>query len=250
MANQEAASTQDQLKLSIRVDKKRAADDPFKLPKFLLADATGDLAALVDTDVATAPAEGDRAGASERKRRAFTELARQLRGGQRFIGNIDEDDITEDERTSVFEAYGWKGGKVGHALDDDSAVLANVRLALSITAEEVPDPKHRYPAARLARIETQLGIIEADQATATGGDRQKATRLRNLALETAATTLARVRFYYCCASRDADQTPELARIGFTPRHDPQPAGGKRDGGMTPPPAPPTGPGTPTPGAPA
>jgi len=33
----------------------------------------------------------------------------------------------------------------------------------------------------------------------------------------------RVRFYYCCASRDADQTTELVRIGFQPRRDPQPA---------------------------
>lgn len=42
-------------------------------------------------------------------------------------------------------------------------------------------------------------------------------------METAGTTALRVRFYYACASRDADQTPELLKIGFTPRHDPQPA---------------------------
>ncbi|MBS0660983.1 MAG: hypothetical protein JSR82_22410 [Verrucomicrobia bacterium] len=35
----------------------------------------------------------------------------------------------------------------------------------------------------------------------------------------AQTTLHRVRFFYCSASRDADQTPELARIGYQPRRE-------------------------------
>lgn len=108
-------------------------------------------------------------------------------------------------------------------LDDDDRVLTNARLALGIGEEQVPNPAHRYPAARLQRIQTQLGIAELDQDKATGGDRQSATRLRNTALEMAATTASRVRFYYCCASRDADQTTELARIGFQPRRDPQSA---------------------------
>ena len=103
----------------------------------------------------------------------------------------------------------------------DDQVLANARLALGLGAADVPNAAHRYPAVRLQRIETQLGIAEFDQDTATGGNRQGATRLRNTALETEATTASRVRFYYCCASRDADQTTELARIGFQPRRDPQ-----------------------------
>src|SRR5712691_2995445 len=66
----------------------------------------------------------------------------------------------------------------------------------------------------------QLGIVKGNAPTATGGDRQKAIELRNAALEMASTTLLRVRFYYCSASRDADKTPELAKIEFQPRRDP------------------------------
>jgi hypothetical protein len=85
MPTQESAALQDQLKLILRINDTRPANDPFKLPSFLLADATSDLAALVDTDEDTAPAEGDRATASNRRRRALTELERQLGGGQRFL---------------------------------------------------------------------------------------------------------------------------------------------------------------------
>jgi len=220
MATQASSETQDQLKLILRIDDQRAADDPFKLPALLRADVAADLATLIDTDGDTPLKEGDRAAASNRRRRALQELERQLRGGYRFIAAIDEEQISEDERMKVFAAYGWKGGKIGAALDDDDAVLANARLALKVGAEEVPNAAHRYPAARLTRIQTQLGIAEVDQATATGGDRQLATKLRDAALETASTTALRTRFYYCSASRDADQTPELARINFQPRRDP------------------------------
>lgn len=223
MPTQQSASIEDQLGTILRVDKKRTADDPFKLPKFLRDDVTADLAALSDTDLATSPAEGKRAGASQRQRRAYAELERQLRGGYRFLLGIDEEEITTDERTEALRAYGWVGGKIGNVLADDAGVLANARLALGITAKEVPDAAHRYPDARRARIETQLGIIDADHVTATGGDRVQANRVRNAAMETAGTTALRVRFYYACASRDADQTTELTKIGFTPRHDPQPA---------------------------
>lgn len=146
MPTQQSASTEDQLGLILRVDKKRAKDDPFKLPKFLLDDVTGDLAALHATDLATTPAEGKRAGASERQRLAYRELERQLRGGYRFLVGIDEDTITPDQRTETLRAYGWAGGKIGDVLKDDAAVLANARLALGITAKEVPDAAHRCPA--------------------------------------------------------------------------------------------------------
>ena len=42
---------------------------------------------------------------------------------------------------------------------------------------------------------------------------------RLLALALAEMTLLRVRFFYCSATRDGDQTPELARIEYQPRRD-------------------------------
>jgi hypothetical protein len=56
--------------------------------------------------------------------------------------------------------------------------------------------------------------------TASGGIAKKAIKVRDAALETAKTTLARVRFHYCSASRDADKTPELAKLDFQPRRMP------------------------------
>ena len=53
-----------------------------------------------------------------------------------------------------------------------------------------------------------------------GGESEKATKLRNAAMETAKTTLGRVRFHYCSASRDLDKTPELAKLDFQPRRMP------------------------------
>jgi hypothetical protein len=57
-------------------------------------------------------------------------------------------------------------------------------------------------------------------AIASGGNGEKAPKLRDAAMETATKTLARVRHYYCCASRDVDQTPELAKLDFQPRRMP------------------------------
>ena len=77
----------------------------------------------------------------------------------------------------------------------------------------------RYPADLVADLVAQLGIFDANTGAATGGGRQGATKTRNTVLDDAGTSLAQVRFYYCSASRDTDQTPELAAIGFQPRRD-------------------------------
>jgi len=66
----------------------------------------------------------------------------------------------------------------------------------------------------------QLGIVTGNAVAASGGDREKATKLRDAALDTARTTLARARFHYCSASRDADKTPELAKLDFQQRRMP------------------------------
>ena len=226
MPNKESATAVDQLALIIRIDDKRAGDDPFKLPVFLRADATADFETLTDLDQATAPAEGDRSAASARRQRALAELERQLRGGFRFLDNIDEEEISDAERTKALEAYGWKGAKIGTVLDSQDKLLTNARLAIAIGSEEVPNAAHRYPEARLRRIQTQLQIAESSQDVATGGERQETTKLRDDALAVAATTISRVRFYYCCASRDSDETTELKRIGYQPRRAPGTVGGE------------------------
>ena len=61
--------------------------------------------------------------------------------------------------------------------------------------------------------------MNANQPTATGGTAETATNLRNLALELQRSANDRVRFFYCSASDDEDQTPELAKIGMQPRCD-------------------------------
>jgi len=99
-------------------------------------------------------------------------------------------------------------------------VVSLARTALSVGAGQIPQIEWRYPQPRLDRIILQLGIVTDHAVTATGGDREKALKVRNAALEMAKTTLARVRFYYCSASRDADKTPELAKLDFQPRRMP------------------------------
>lgn len=221
MPNAESTATRKQLEDIVALDDKRAKGDPFTLTATLRKDVEDDLAALGDTDDDTAPAEGDRAGSSARQRRAFNEIARILRGGHRFIGGLDEDAVSREDRLQVFTTYGWAGGKVGR-LDDDTQLLKLARLGVSVGAAEIPTTAWRYPAARVQRLQDQLKIVGDNREKATGGDREMATHLRNTALETARTTALRVRFHYCSATRDADQTPELTKIGFTPRHDPQP----------------------------
>ena len=60
-------------------------------------------------------------------------------------------------------------------------------------------------------------------------------RLATSPFKLPATTLLRIRFHYCSATRDADATPELNRIGYQPRRDPgqvahPPTGGSSSSG--------------------
>jgi hypothetical protein len=199
-----------------KIDDRREGSDPFKLPKQLRADVDLGAASLADTDLATGSTKGDMKEASGAKRRELIELERQLRGGYHFIKGIDEGTaITEDQRNRLFETYGWSGGEIGAFNDERTVSMA--RIAISVGATEIPQAEWRYTQGRLDRIILQLGIVTDHAESASGGDREKATKLRNAAMETAKKTLARVRFYYCSASRDVDQTPELAKLDFQPR---------------------------------
>ena len=144
-------------------------------------------------------------------------LERQLRGGHRFIQALDESVISESERAGLFETYLWKSGNIGEF--DHGRCLALARQAVKVDSENLAKAEWRYPAVRLARIVAQVGIIEDEAGEATGAGRQGATKARNEAQALGETTLLRVRFFYCSATRDADQSPELARIEYQPRRD-------------------------------
>jgi hypothetical protein len=217
MPTSESTDLARRLKLVLTIDDKRKADDPLKLFPALRKDVVDDAENLEDADGITGSSEGERTEASGKKRKAYNELERQLRGGHRYIMALDDDAITDEERSGVFEAYLWKGGLIGRF--DDARCVALAKQASKVAAEGLVKESWRYPGVRLARIQAQLAIIEDKTDTATGGNRQSANRTRNAAFDLAETTLLRVRFWYCCATRDADKTPELAKIEYQPRRE-------------------------------
>jgi hypothetical protein len=217
MPTSESTDLARRLKLVLTIDDKRAAGDPLKLFPALRKDVVDDAENLEDADGVTGSSEGERTEASGKKRKAYIEIERQLRGGYRFIQALDDDAITEEERAGVFEAYLWNSGLIGDF--DDTRCVALAKQAAKVTADGLVKELWRYPAVRLARIAAQLAIIEDKTDTATGGNRQSANKTRDAALDLAETTLLRVRFWYCCATRDADKTPELAKIEYQPRRE-------------------------------
>ena len=218
MPNEQSTELARRLKLVITVDDAREATSLFKLPASLRADVLGDLAVLARLDALTGTTEGARTEASATLRGALEELERQLRGGHRFIQALDETVIKEKERAGLFETYLWKGGQIGRF--DDGRCLSLAQQAVKVDSGNLVKVEWRYPAVRLARIVAQLEIIEEEAGDATGAERQGATKVRDVAMGLAETTLLRARFFYCSATRDGDQSPELARIEFQPRRDP------------------------------
>ena len=75
-------------------------------------------------------------------------------------------------------------------------------------------------------ITTQLGIVNTNQPIATGGSAQAATDARDAAAVLLQLANARVRFFYCFASDELDQTAELVKIGRQPRRAPGDAAGQ------------------------
>ena len=201
------------------IDDSRAANDPFHLPAFLRTAVNTGLAALETADNATALTESDRAGGSAAARTALTAIEILLRDGYNAITAIPSLKINAAQRLEVYTTYGWSGGKLGTFNDARRLGLAR----LGVRAEVGIPAAWAYSAELVTALKEQLDLYNANAAPATGGDRSGATKKRDEALDEFETTLARVRFYYCCASADADQTTELTRIGFQPRRDPTPA---------------------------
>ena len=68
--------------------------------------------------------------------------------------------------------------------------------------------------ALVTLIRTQLDLIEDEEPTATGGDRQISVGDRSDRRELLQTRISRVRYHYCAASDELDSTKELAKIFF------------------------------------
>lgn len=214
MPNQTSLEQTELAELTQSVDDGRAATDPFKLLAATRTLLDTRLADLKAKDAATLTSAGGRATASANVRAALDQLQKLLRDGYNFVQGLGSFAISDADRLGVFTAYGWESGLVGDFSDARIESLANQ----AITATPgIADPAHRYPAALLALITTQLGLVNTNQPLATGGSAQAATDARDAALELLQLINARVRFFYCNASDDLDQTAELVKIGRQPR---------------------------------
>lgn len=112
---------------------------------------------------------------------------------------------------------GWALGKLG---DLESPTRVNFMADLAVAGASSVLAIARYPASVMTQITNWLAVLEANEAIAGGGSRQAAIDLRKTARKALEKLNLRVRFYYCSVNDSADQSPELARIGFQPRRDP------------------------------
>lgn len=153
------------------------------------------------------------------RRETIDALGGLLRDGFNGIKGIKSIKIRESERREIYAAYGWTGGKLGDL--DDGRVLGLARLAL----KEKPgiNPEWQYDPELIKAIGEQLATLGRHLEDATGSDRVEATRRRNGKLEKVVNVISRVRFYYCSASPETDQSTELLKIGMQPRRDPRQA---------------------------
>ena len=216
MPNQTSLEQIELAELTQSVDNGRVAADPFKLPTALRTLLDTLLADLKTKDAATLTSEGSRATASANVRAALEQLQKLLRDGYNFVQGLGSFAITDAARIGLFTAYGWESGLVGAFSDARIESLANQAITVTPT---IADATHRYPAALLTLITAQLASVNTNQPIATGGSAQAATDARDAALALLQLINARVRFFYCSASDDLDQTPELVKIGRQPRRD-------------------------------
>jgi hypothetical protein len=216
MPTEESLAEIETAELILSVDDARLAGDVFKLLPSLRTLVEVRLADLRTKDTATLITEGGRAGASVRVRDALDTLAGYHREGYNFINGLLSVTITKADKLELFTKYGWVSGEIGEL--NDARIESLAGLAATITPT-ITNPAHRYPQALLDAIAAQLVIVNANQPSATGGSAQTATKNREDAKDLLRKANGRVRFFYCSASDDEDQTPELARIGKQARRD-------------------------------
>ncbi len=199
----------------LEVDRQRSSDDPFKLSASLLILVETRHSAYHNAYVNQKSATGQRMGNSELANQSFSRLAQRLREGYRFLSALPGFRVTSGEKLSALHSYGWTNGKMGK-LQSKDRILQLARLALSVTPSILP-AEARYPADLLAQIESELDILKDAAPGAQIGVRSTATQAKRTALKELALAIGRVRAFYISASDDMDKTPELAKIGFSPR---------------------------------
>jgi hypothetical protein len=216
MPNAESLASIAQGRLVQNVDDQRAAGDNYKLPAFLRPAFDAGLTTLDADDSDTVLTESDRAGGSAAARGAIDAAKDLLRNAHSGIKAIPGTSINAGQRLEVFTAYGWSGGKLGKL--GDARVIGLARLGIQAHPEVAA--AFKYSADIVTGLTAQLAIFDANVDNAKVGNREAATRKRDKSLADFNVLLARARFYYCCVGAEADQTPELAKIGFQPRRDP------------------------------
>lgn len=162
-------------------------------------------------------AGGDKAGARTRLTEGRGKLDELLRQGHAYLKGLPALDVPQAEVDDALESYGWERGLLG---DLESPTRLEMLATQAATATPELDPAARYPAGLLTRIANWLGIVQANTMIAAGGSIENLTAAKDAAREALLAAIGRVRFFYCSASDERDQTPELAKIGLQPRRDP------------------------------
>lgn len=216
MADQASINEIETGELVNQVDDARVAGDPFKLPAALRSLEAARLAEAKAKYSATLLGGGDEVAASEQVAEALDKLRAGLRNGYNFIKGVPEEDISNAARMGAFEAYGWEQGLIGD-LSAPSRVQALAEQAVAASSAVIA--AGRYPANIRTRIANWLAVLESNLVAAGGGPLQAVIQARDTATELLRVSNSRVRFLYCQASDDLDQTPELAKIGMQPRRD-------------------------------
>lgn len=162
-------------------------------------------------------AGGDKAGARTSLTEGRGKLGELLRQGHAYLKGLPALDVPQAEVDDALESYGWERGLLG---DLESPTRLEMLATQAATATPELDPAARYPAGLLTRIANWLGIVQANTMIAAGGSIENLTAAKDAAREALLAAIGRVRFFYCSASDERDQTPELAKIGLQPRRDP------------------------------
>ncbi len=219
ITNLTVSRTLAQGKLVVSVDATRQATDPFKLSPALLDLLESGITDLEHGDGGTHAAEGERVQSSAAVRGALDKIEAALRAGYAGISAIVGDSllpggISDASRLATFTTYGWEKGELGRFTDERVLVLGELAIQGENT---ITNAAWRYAPALVTLIRTQLDLIEDEEPTATGGDRQVNVDDRGTAREMLQTRISRARYHYCAASDELDSTKELAKISFQPR---------------------------------
>ena len=202
--------------MTLQVDDERDENDPFKLPAAFRTLLATRLEAARTGRSGVALGESARVLSHGDLRSAFDALEALLHDGYKHIAGLKSYDITPAERLAVFTAYGWEQGELGDFTDQRMKDLAG--LAAKNTPG-IAKAAHRYPAELLTRIAAELERVESLEPAATTGGRQVAVEARNDVRDDLHKAVSRTRHFYCYASDDTDETPQLAKIGLQPRRE-------------------------------